>query len=62
MNLSDPVYLILGIALALPMAIVALLNWLLRKRGGFLRGWSSAVFVGACWVAAMILVVYRLAA
>lgn len=62
MNLSNQIYVILGIALALPMAIVALLNWLLRDRGGFARGWAGAIFVGMCWTLGMILIVARVAA
>ncbi|MFT3791777.1 MAG: hypothetical protein QM741_12050 [Rudaea sp.] len=61
MNFSDPTYLILALALALPMAILAVLNGLLRERGGFLRGWAGAIFVGLCWMAALGFIVRRLA-
>ncbi len=59
MNLSDRFYLILGIVLALPMIVVALLNLLLRNRGGFARGWAGAIFVGMCWAAGMALIVFK---
>lgn len=59
MNLSDQLFLILGIILCLPMAVVALLNWLLRNRGGFARGWAGAIFVGMCWIAGMALIVFK---
>ncbi len=59
MNLSDQTYLIVGVALGLPMAIVALLNWLLRNHGGFARGWAGAIFVGLCWAVGMAIIVTR---
>lgn len=59
MNLSDQIYLILGVVLGLPMLVVALLNWLLRNHGGFARGWAGAIFVGICWAAGMILIVSK---
>lgn len=62
MNFSDQTLPLLGIVLALPMMLVALLNWLLRNRGGFARGWAGAIFVGMCWTVGMILIVARLAA
>lgn len=60
MNLSNQIYVLLGLVLALPMAVVALLNWLLRNRGGFARGWAGAIFVAMCWIAGMILIVTRI--
>ncbi|MBS0516362.1 MAG: hypothetical protein JSS16_12925 [Proteobacteria bacterium] len=59
MNLFDPIYLVLGIALGLPMAILALLNWLLRKRGGFARGWAGAIFLGLCLCVGIVLIVVK---
>lgn len=59
MNLSDQTYLIIGAVIALPIAIVVMLNWLLRNRGGFARGWAGAVFVGLCWTVAMAIIVTR---
>lgn len=59
MNLSDQLYLILAVVLGLPMVVVALLNWLLRNRGGFARGWAGAIFVGMCWAAGMALIVSK---
>jgi hypothetical protein len=59
MNLSNQIYLILGAVLGLPMVVVALLNWLLRDRGGFARGWAGAIFVALCWTVGMIIIVTR---
>jgi hypothetical protein len=59
MNLSDPVYLILALALGLPVIAVALLNWLLRNRGGFARGWAGAAFVILCLGAGLALILIR---
>lgn len=61
MNLSDQTYLLIGLVIAAPMAIVATLNWLLRNRGGFARGWASTIFVGLCWAVGIILIVTRVA-
>lgn len=61
LNLSDQLYLLLGLALGLPMAVVALFNWLFRHRGGFARGWAGAIFVGLCWATGMVLILSRVA-
>ena len=59
MNFFDQIYLTIGIALGLPMAIIALLNWMLRNRGGFARGWAGTIFVGICWAAGMAIIVLK---
>jgi hypothetical protein len=58
-NLSDPVYLVLALLLGVPMITVALLNWLLRNRGGFARGWAGAAFVILCWGAGLALILIK---
>ncbi|MBS0582143.1 MAG: hypothetical protein JSS42_03475 [Proteobacteria bacterium] len=59
MDFSDRTYLILGILLGLPMLVVALLNWVLRNRGGFARGWAGAILVGICWVVGLALILLK---
>ncbi|MDR3387574.1 MAG: hypothetical protein P4L92_11015 [Rudaea sp.] len=59
MNFSDESLVVLVIALALPMAVLAALNWIFRKRGGVAKGWAGAVFIGICWVAAMVIIIQR---
>ena len=59
MNLSDQIYLILGVVLAVPMIVVASLNWLLRNHGGFARGGAGAIFVSMRWAGGMTLIVFK---
>ena len=59
MNFSDPALLYLAVALAVPIAAMAMLNWALRNRGGFAKGWTGAVFIGICWVAAIVVIINR---
>lgn len=59
MNLSDQFYLLLSIALVLPIALLLLLNFLMRNHGGFAKGWASGVFILVCWVAALLLILWR---
>jgi hypothetical protein len=59
MNFSDPVYLWLAAAIAIPAVLVLIAEFLLRNRGGLLRGWASAVLIGTCWIACMGLILYR---
>lgn len=60
MNFSDPKLLYIAMLLAVPVLTVSLLNLLLRKRGGLLRGWTGALFIGLCWIGALALIVIRL--
>jgi len=57
---TDNFLIILAIVLAILLGITALANWLLRSRGGFLKGWAGAVFIGACWIAGLALIVSEL--
>jgi len=59
MNFFDQTYLTIGVVLGLPMAMVALLNWTLRNRGGFARGWAGAIFVGICWAAGLVIIALK---
>lgn len=59
MNFSDEALVYLGVALAVPLAAVALLNWIFRKRGGFARGWTGAFFIGICWIAALVFIIEK---
>jgi len=59
MNYSDPALVYLSVALAVPLAAMAMLNWAFRNRGGFARGWAGAVFIGICWIAAIVVIIER---
>lgn len=61
MNFSDPVYFWLAIFLGVPTTLLAGLDFLLRKRGGFLTGWVGAIFIAIGWTAAMALILARVA-
>lgn len=61
MDLSNHQLQVLGIVLAVVMGAIALGNWLNRRHGGFLRGWAGAVFIGICWIAAITVIVLRVA-
>jgi hypothetical protein len=56
MNFSDETLIYLSIALAVPMAVLALLNLVFRKRGGITRGWAGAVLIGICWIAVLVVI------
>jgi hypothetical protein len=41
------------------MGVVAAINWLNRKHGGFLKGWAGAVFIAIGWMTAMAYVLLK---
>jgi len=60
MDFSDPNLFYIGLLMAAPILVLGLLNLALRRRGGgFLRGWTGAVFIGICWVAAFAMILAR---
>ena len=59
MNYSDEFLIQLCAALAVPIALLTILNWIFRKRGGIAKGWTGAVFIGICWVASLLLILKR---
>lgn len=59
MDFSDPYLQILALGLALLMGAIALVNWLNRRHGGFLKGWAGMVFIAVCWIAALIFIALR---
>jgi|GEM_PF-1453812 len=59
MNSSYDDLTYIGIALAIPLAVVAILNWSFSRRGGFIRGWAGALFIGICWIAGLLLILER---
>jgi len=60
MDFSDRYLVLLGAILAMLTGLVALVNWLNRKHGGFVRGWAGAIFIGVCWLAALVFIVLKL--
>ena len=60
MDFSDKYMQVLGVILALSMGLIAAVNWLNRKHGGFVKGWAGAVFIAICWFGAMAWIVLRL--
>jgi hypothetical protein len=56
MDFSDNYLRMLAVVLAVLMGMVEFVNWLNRKRGGFVRGWAGAIFIGVCWTAAMVFI------
>ena len=57
---TDNFLAILATALAFLLGTTALANWLLRARGGFLKGWAGAVFIAACWIGGLALILGEL--
>jgi hypothetical protein len=60
MNFSEAFLLNLSIVLAVSMAMLAVLNWVFRKHGGTAKGWAGAVFIGICWIAALVFIIKKL--
>jgi hypothetical protein len=61
MDFSNTLLIQVGLALALPIFVLAMLNWLWRKQGGLAKGWAGAIFLSLCMVAALAIIVARLA-
>jgi len=61
MDFSDSTYLWLALLLGIPTSLLLLADFLLRKRGGVMRGWKGTVFIGLCWVAAFAVIIHRVA-
>ena len=59
MDFSNPFLQAIAVVMALLMSLVAAVNWLNRRHGGFMRGWSGAVFIGVCWIAAIALIMMK---
>ena len=59
--LDNSIYLpILSVILASVMGTIALINWAMRARGGFIRGWAAPVFIALCWVSGIAVLFLRL--
>lgn len=56
MDFSETHLQILALVLAVLMGTIALVNWLNRRHGGFLKGWAGMVFIAACWIAALVFI------
>ena len=61
MNFADSTYVWLALVLAVPVSVLLIADFLLRKRGGVMRGWKGAVFIAMCWVASFALIIHRVA-
>lgn len=59
MDFSNAYLQIFGVALAVLMGAIALVNWLNRRHGGFLKGWAGMVFIAVCWIAALLFIALR---
>jgi hypothetical protein len=59
MDFSNSFLQLIAVVLTLLMALVAVVNWLNRRHGGFMRGWSGAVFISVCWIAAIALIMLK---
>ena len=61
MDFSDSTYFWLALLLAGPSSLMLLADFLLRKRGGVMRGWKGSVFIALCGIAAFGLIIHRVA-
>lgn len=59
MDFSNAYLQLLGAILLALMGSVAIANWLNRRHGGFMKGWSGAIFIAVCWIAVMVFIVLR---
>jgi hypothetical protein len=59
MDFSETYLQIFALVLAVLMGTIALVNWLNRRHGGFLKGWAGMVFIAVCWVAALVFIALR---
>lgn len=56
---SDPLLWVIVAVIAVAVVATGMLRWLQTKRGGLAAGWGGALFIGLCWIAALVLIVYR---
>ena len=61
MDYSDSTYVWLALLLVVPSSVLLLADFVMRKRGGVMRGWKGSVFIALCWVGAFALIVHRVA-
>jgi len=59
MDFPDTYQQILAVVLAVLMGAIALVNWLNRRHGGFLKGWAGMVFIAVFWIAVLVFIVLR---
>lgn len=59
MDLSNQTLLLLGVLLATPVVVVAIVNLIFHPRDGIARGFGGALFIGLCWVATIALIVLK---
>jgi hypothetical protein len=53
MDIRTTTLIVVVALLAFPVVTIAVLNWIMRKRGGIGSGWGGAMFVALCWITAI---------
>jgi hypothetical protein len=59
MDMSEKMWILLGVLFVFPLLLIALLNWIFRKRGGIGKGWGGALIVTLCWVVALAVILSK---
>ncbi len=49
-------WLLIAALFVFPLAVVGVLKFALRKRGGLGAGWGAALVVLMCWIVALLLI------
>jgi hypothetical protein len=50
---------LLLVLIILPIAVIGLLNWFYRKRGGIDKGWGGALLVSLCLLVGLLVILKK---
>lgn len=59
MNVNHFSWTLLLVLIVFPVAAIALLNWIYRKRGGVDQGWGGVLLVGLCLITGLVIILKR---
>lgn len=59
MNVNHFSWTLLLILIVFPVAVIGLLDWCYRKRGGVDKGWGGALMVGLCLITGLVIILKR---
>lgn len=59
MDITHISWTLLLVLIALPIAVIGLLNWHYRKRGGVDPGWGGVLLVSLCLIVGLVTIVMK---